>query len=78
MFLHLSASHSVHRGDGRVYPSMQWAWGVADTPPADTRADTPPQQTPPGQTSPRQIPWADTPPGQPPPAHNPIPRTDGH
>ena len=27
MFLHLSVSHSVHRGG--VYPSMQWAGGVS-------------------------------------------------
>ena len=49
MFLHLSVSHSVHRG---VYLSMQLT-GVytlqADPPPMQTL----PVQTPPGQTPPQ-------------------------
>ena len=47
MFLHLSVSHSVHRG-GCVYPSMHWG-----------RHPRPPRQTPPG----RHTPSADHPSG---------------
>ena len=50
MFLHLSVSHSVHRGG--VCPSACW-----DTPPPSRHSLG---QTPPGQTPPR----ADTPPQQ--------------
>ena len=58
MFLHLSVSHSVHRG-----VSAQCMLGY--TPP---RAETP-GQTPPGQTPP----WADTPPEPPSQKHTPPP-----
>ena len=55
MFLHLSVSHSVHRG---VSASGPRGWDVATHPPGrhSPWADTP-GQTPPGQTPP----WANTP-----------------
>ena len=63
MFLHLSVSHSVHRGvclsacwDSRPPPLGADTSLEPDTPPG---ADTPPEQTPPGT---RHFPGADTPP----------------
>ena len=66
MFLHLSVSHSVHKGG--VYPSMHW--GRQPTParhiPACTGADTPHRQTYPSMHCGRHLPGqtpslADTP-----------------
>ena len=55
MFLHLSVSHSIHRGKG-----------VLQNPPGQTPLDRHPQTDTPGQTQPlgRHNPWADTTPGQ--------------
>ena len=55
MFLHLSVSHSVHRGWG-VYPNAYWDTPLVRHP----LVRHPLGRHPPGQTPP----WADSPPGQ--------------
>ena len=73
MFLHLSVSHSVHRG---VYPSMHWGRRPPGRHiPACTGADTPRGRHPLGRRlqadTPRQTPPKQTPPGRHPPGRHP-------
>ena len=64
MFLHLSVSHSVHRGCLADTPPRQ-------TPQADSLGQTPPRQTPSGRHP------LGRPPGQTPPQRRPLQRTVG-
>ena len=73
MFLHLSVSHSVHRGGWQTHP-------LGSHPPGQThplsRQPLPPRRHDPRQTLPwADTPWVDTPPRQTPWADTPPPET---